>query len=86
MKKIYFYLIITLFCSTIVGQIPSGYYSNAQYKKGYQLRVALHTIIKNHTTLSYDYLWTAYGQTDLKSNGKVWDMYSDIPGQTPPYE
>lgn len=68
------------------AQIPPSYYNAAQNKKGYALRSALFTIIKNHNTLSYDYLWTAYGQTDLKSNGKVWDMYSDIPGQTPPYE
>jgi endonuclease I len=31
-------------------------------------------------------LWTAFYTTDDKPNGKVWDMYSDIPGGTPPYE
>jgi endonuclease I len=31
-------------------------------------------------------LWTAYYTTDDKPNGKVWDMYSDIPGGIPPYE
>ncbi|MBC7554838.1 MAG: endonuclease, partial [Taibaiella sp.] len=28
----------------------------------------------------------AYYTTDVKPNGKLWDMYSDIPGGTPAYE
>jgi endonuclease I len=35
---------------------------------------------------SYDYIWTAFETTDRKTNNKVWDMYSDVPGGTPPYE
>ncbi|MCK5519777.1 MAG: endonuclease, partial [Candidatus Marinimicrobia bacterium] len=30
--------------------------------------------------------WTDMQSTDKKANGKVWDMYSDNPGGTPPYE
>lgn len=86
MKKLLFALIFFFSASYLFAQIPNGYYTNAQNKKGYALRSALFNIIKNHTTLSYDYLWDAYEYTDLKPNGKVWDMYSDIPGQTPPYE
>ncbi len=68
------------------GQIPPGYYDNAQGKTGVALQAALHNIIKNHTVVTYDYLWTAFQTTDKKANGKVWDMYSDIPSGTPPYE
>lgn len=68
------------------GQIPAGYYDNAAGKTGAALKTALYNIIKNHTVKSYDYLYTAYQTTDNKPNGKVWDMYSDIPGGTPPYE
>ncbi len=62
------------------------YYDGAYKLYGTALRLALHNIIKGHTSISYDALWTAFQSTDKKSNGKVWDMYSDIPGGTPPYE
>ncbi|HPE40425.1 MAG TPA: endonuclease [Bacteroidales bacterium] len=86
MKKLSLFVWICLSAYYIFAQIPANYYNEAQNKKGYALRYALFNIIKNHTTLSYDYLWTAYAQTDIKTNGKVWDMYSDKPGQNPPYE
>jgi endonuclease I len=66
--------------------IPAGYYDAAIGLRGTPLRLALHNIIKNHTVRSYDYAMTAFQTTDVKWNGKVWDMYSDIPGGTPPYE
>lgn len=71
---------------TFIGfsQIPNGYYNSAQGLSGEQLREALHQIIKGHSTKSYDNLWNYYSSTDKKSNGKVWDMYSDKP--TPAYE
>lgn len=78
-------LLITLSVQ-ILAQIPDGYYDNANGKTGAELKTALYNIIKNHTVISYDGLWTAFQYTDKKSNGKVWDMYSDKPGQTPPYE
>jgi endonuclease I len=67
-------------------RIPAGYYASAIGKRGTALRAALHEIIKNHTSQSYDYALTAFQTTDVKPNRKVWDMYSDIPGGTPPYE
>ncbi|HOU74529.1 MAG TPA: endonuclease [Tenuifilum sp.] len=78
-------LILTLSVK-IFAQIPDGYYATAEGKTGAELKTALYNIIKNHTVISYDGLWTAFQYTDKKSNGKVWDMYSDKPGQTPPYE
>ena len=66
--------------------IPAGYYDGAAGLFGSALRVALHNLIKNHTVKSYDYALTAFRTTDVKPNGKVWDVYSDIPGGTPPYE
>lgn len=75
-----------LMISTITNaQIPTGYYNSALGLTGNPLKIALHNIIKNHTQISYNALWTAYKKTDVKSNGKVWDMYSDIPSGTPPY-
>jgi endonuclease I len=66
--------------------IPEGYYASAESLGGDALRAALHAIIGGHTAYSYDYAWTAFYTTDDKPNGKVWDIYSDIPGGTPPYE
>ena len=68
------------------GDIPLGYYDPAEGLSGELLRAALHDIIDGHSSISYTGLWTAFYTTDDKPNGKVWDMYSDIPGGTPPYE
>ena len=68
------------------GQAPAGYYNAAANLNGQQLRVALFNIIKAHNVQPYNALWTAFETTDKKANGKVWDIYSDIPGGTPPYQ
>ena len=73
------------FSLTLFAAIPSGYYSTAT-GSGATLKTQLYSIISGHTVKTYDYLWTAFQTTDVKSNGKVWDMYSDIPNGTPPYE
>ncbi len=66
---------------------PPGYYLPASGLNREPLRVALCNIIRHHTTLSYTPgLWTAYHTTDVKTSGKLWDVYSDIPGGTPAYE
>jgi len=66
--------------------VPPGYYDGAEGLAGDDLRAALHAIVDDHTVLSYAYSWEAFYTTDDKSNGKVWDMYSDVPGGEPPYE
>ena len=64
---------------------PANYYNSANGLTGNPLKVALHDIIKGHTSISYSQLWTAFWTTDNKGNGVVWDMYSDRPNGTPPY-
>ncbi len=84
-----FYSITLFFCIftlKVVAQIPLGYYNSAQGLSGTPLKTALHNIIKNHTSISYNSLWTHFQTTDKKPNTKVWDIYSDIPNGTPPYE
>ncbi|MBN2565540.1 MAG: endonuclease, partial [Candidatus Eisenbacteria bacterium] len=66
--------------------IPADYYDSAEGLVGEPLRAALHDIIKNHTPLAFTETWVAFRTTDDKPNGKVWDIYSDVPGGTPPYE
>ena len=61
------------------------YYQNADGKKGSALKTAMGKIIVNHKTLSYNTLWDAYYDTDLREDGSIWDMYSSTshfkPGQ-----
>ncbi len=66
--------------------IPSGYYDGLAGLRGYALLSALHNIIKAHTVISYSNTANAFHNTDKRPNGNVWDVYSDVPGGTPPYE
>ncbi len=59
------------------GQIPAGYYDSAEGLEGDVLRQALHNIIDDHTSVSYDYLWTVYKTSDKRADGKLWDTYSN---------
>ena len=79
---------ILLFVAMASGNLcaqPNGYYNDAIGKSGDELRVALHNIIDEHTSISYQQIWTAFWSTDNKGNGVVWDIYSDIPNGTAPY-
>jgi len=79
-------LFFSFFCAWAgLAQIPAGYYNTASGLTGGSLQMALHNIIKNHTVVPYSSLYTLYDSSDTKSNGQVWDMYSDVPGGTPPY-
>lgn len=87
MRKISVFLAILLAPWLAMAQIPANYYNSAQGLNGEDLRAALSQIIRTHTVLSYTPgLWSAYYTTDKKPNGKVWDIYSDVPGGTPSYE
>lgn len=85
-RSFIFFLAFFLLVVSVSGQIPAGYYDNAANKSGATLKTALYNIIKNHTVRSYDQIKEDFETTDDKPNGKVWDMYSDIPGGTPPYQ
>lgn len=86
MKKHFLSLLIVLQSVFVWAQIPANYYNSATGLSGTPLRSALHLIIDNHTVKSYSSLYTYYQTTDAKPNNKVWDMYSDVPGGTPPYQ
>ena len=81
-------IVTILFFLAIFGlqaQIPSGYYNGTENLSGTALKQALHNIIDNHTSVSYSSLWSHFQTTDKTSSNKVWDVYSDTPGSTPPY-
>lgn len=90
MKKSLLFLLVTSAIFSSKATIPPGYYNSAAGLTGLSLQQALHTIIANHTVLTYTPgVWNAYYTTDDKPNGTVWDMYSDIPDGSangnPPY-
>ena len=66
------------------GPNDSGtYYQAADGKKGAELKTALCGIIYNRTERGsaddvYKMLWNDFKTTDVRSDGKVWDMYSNI--------
>ena len=72
---------------------PAGYYSNASGKSCDVLKTALKSItINGMTPRSYGDLWGQYIVTDIKprevgsgSSNVIWDVYSDKPSATDPY-
>lgn len=78
-------LLLLLAPSFCVAQPPPGYYDTAWGLTGEPLRVALYDIISPHTVILYSQLWNAFSRTDRKADNTVWDIYSDVPGGTPPY-
>ncbi len=68
---------LTLLVGLTAGaDIPTGYYVNAIGKQDEALMTALEGIIYTHSQLGYNYLWDAYLNTDMGSDGYYIDMYS----------
>ena len=83
MKKTYMTLLLAAVAVCSFAAAPNGsgtYYQNANGKKGSALKTALCAILwetRYNPALSYNELWTAFHTTDVRSDGKIWDMYSD---------
>jgi endonuclease I len=75
MKKNYFFALLFVF-SLGFAQAPANYYNSAT-GTGYALKTQLYNIIKDHVDQGYAGLYTTYQTSDVRSTGKVWDMYSD---------
>jgi endonuclease I len=73
------------FLSHVTAQIPPGYYNRATGKTGAALQLALHDIVQTTISVDYSTLWTCFETTDKKPDNTVWDIYSDTPGEGPPY-
>ena len=62
---------------TPAASLPT-YYKDINGKSGKSLFDAVHVVAKvGYSSLGYGGLWTAYKTTDVRDNGKIWDMYSD---------
>ena len=88
MKKLYLILVLIIVAVTLRAQIPQNYYNGTEGLTGTALKAKLHTIIKDDNHPSYTPgLWNAYYTTDRRpGTNYVWDIYSDRPGGTPPYQ
>lgn len=71
-----------LFPFFVFAEIPAGYYDDAVGKSGEDLQKSLSTILNDATDVGYNGLWNLYKTTDRRSDGKVWDMYSDVTNYT----
>ncbi len=71
-------------CTFATAPNESGiYYSPANGKKGAELKTALCGIIQTNTEKDYDYLWTFFNTNDVRSDGMIWDMYSNTTSYVP---
>ena len=62
---------------TPANSLPT-YYKDINGKSGKSLFDAVHVVTKvGYSSLTYDGLWSAYQYTDIRDNGKIWDMYSN---------
>lgn len=82
MKKILLSLLATCSAMMALAQPSVGYYNQADGKSQYSLKTAMFQIIQNPDVVSYKDLWTAFRTTDVRPDGKVWDMYSNITNYT----
>lgn len=64
-------------CLSIEAQPSSTYYNSIEGKTTSSLKTELYKIIKGHHDVGYDGLYTVYQKSDVRSDGKVWDMYSN---------
>lgn len=55
---------------------PDGYYESCENKGGRTLLTALAAKVGPHKAVSYEGLWEVYKTSDVRDNGRVWDMYS----------
>lgn len=79
-RKLIMGCLFVLFASLALAQGPNGsgtYYQAANGKHGEALKTALHTIISNKASLTYDELWEKYKLTDTREDGYVRDWYSN---------
>ncbi|EJW91916.1 endonuclease I [gut metagenome] len=65
------------------AQRHPSYYQSAKGANGYNLKTALFRIISEHEARSYKQLWQDFKKTDVRPDGKIWDIYSNATNYTP---
>lgn len=61
----------------------SDYYDSVQGKSGFELKTALHDLIKDHNSRGYSAIWTLVKDADIdnyyEKDGSILDVYSEKP-------
>ena len=90
MNKTAIILLVGLFIPSVINSqqltIPSevaSYYKPAKGYKGAKLKSALCAIIYNRHELDYKEVWNAFERTDIRPDGKIWDLYSGVTNYQP---
>ena len=83
MSRVYRLFVAVAVCAAAgfaaVAEIPAGYYDGIEGLTTSALKTKLHEIIRNHSTNSYNGLFSkSFIYTDVREDGTWWDMYSDI--------
>ena len=80
-------IVLAFFGLNAAAEIPSGYYSDLNNKKGEDLKTAIYNTIHSFTRISsYSALPTYFEKTDVyPESRRWWDMYSDIPFYAPSF-
>jgi len=88
-------LLLTLALSTVAcAQVPNGYYDEAEGLEGFELKTALHNIIKGFDDQSYGALADLYASNDSRNgfrdryyeeDNSLLDIYSENPDSSDPY-
>lgn len=65
------------------AQRHPSYYQSAKGANGSNLKTALFRIISEHEARSYKQLWQDFKKTDVRPDGKIWDIYSNVTNYTP---
>ena len=78
--RLFLSLLLCVVCSMVHAAVPAGYYNRAVGKKDAELKTAMHEIIEPHTHIDYgaNGTWVVFRTSDVRSDGSIWDMYSDI--------
>lgn len=63
---------------TLQAANPNGYYDVLNGKKSEALKTTLSNLLLNHTVHDYASLWTFFKTTDVRDDGSIWDMYSNV--------
>lgn len=77
------FVLFVFVVQAVIAQNLTSYYSKADGKKGAALKTAMYGIVSNHTQRSYKQLWTDFKKTDVRADGKIWDMYSNATNYVP---
>lgn len=84
-KSLLFFFLLSVLTVWAQGPNETGtYYQTADGKKAEELKSALFAVISPHTIQTYTPgVWNAVNSYDLREDGKIWDIYSNISNFTP---